>query len=103
VDLLFIDSSHQYEDTLEEFRVWEPVIRPGGFVVFHDYGRRWEGVTRAVDELQLGGVTAGTSLYVWCKPKRMAARQPSLLSKLMLLVAVPNLVSGLMVLDSALA
>ena len=66
VDLLFIDSSHEYEQTLAEFHAWEPVVRPGGQVAFHDYPG-WEGVRRAVDALALGGEPRGFSLYVWDK------------------------------------
>jgi cephalosporin hydroxylase len=67
VDLVFIDSSHEYDDTLAEFRAWQPAVRAGGHIAFHDYGTR-EGVTTAVDELRLDGAVKGTSLYVWRKP-----------------------------------
>jgi predicted O-methyltransferase YrrM len=50
VGLVFIDGGHSYEvcraDTLNALRV----VRPGGVVVWDDYGRFWPGVKRAVDE-----------------------------------------------------
>jgi hypothetical protein len=45
------------------------LVVPGGIVLWHDYGR-WEGVSRALDELEtergLGlRHIAGTSLVAW--------------------------------------
>ena len=37
IDLLFIDSSHTYDDTKELFEKYESFIKKGGYVVFHDY------------------------------------------------------------------
>jgi len=38
VDILFIDSSHRREDTIEEIRLFEPNVRDGGLMIFHDTG-----------------------------------------------------------------
>ena len=35
-DVLFIDTSHEYDHTLEELRTYVPRIRPGGTGLFHD-------------------------------------------------------------------
>ena len=67
IDLLFIDTSHEYEHTLRELAVWTSLVKPGGWILFHDtnlsgtatrrlsggmnYG--WDnsrGVTRAIEE-----------------------------------------------------
>jgi predicted O-methyltransferase YrrM len=37
VGLLYIDSSHEREETISSFRAWEKVVEPGGIVAFHDY------------------------------------------------------------------
>jgi predicted O-methyltransferase YrrM len=37
VELLFIDSTHQRDPTLNEFRAWRPRLAPGAIVAFHDY------------------------------------------------------------------
>lgn len=51
-DLVFIDTSHLYEDTKQEILAWKPLVRSGGFLSGHDYGsRKWNGVKKAVDEL----------------------------------------------------
>lgn len=44
VDVLFIDTSHEYEHTLAELRMHMPRVAPGGVALFHDtnlYG--WGG------------------------------------------------------------
>jgi predicted O-methyltransferase YrrM len=36
IDLLFIDDGHYYETIVQEFKIWSPFVRPGGWIVFHD-------------------------------------------------------------------
>ena len=36
VDVLFIDTSHEYEHTLAELRAFMPRVAPGGIALFHD-------------------------------------------------------------------
>jgi predicted O-methyltransferase YrrM len=68
VDLVFIDASHERDDTIHTFHVWEPLVAGGGVVAFHDYrDPRWPGVTEAVTQLGLRGQTHG-HLFVWVKP-----------------------------------
>lgn len=66
IDLLFIDTSHEYEHTKAEIQAWLPFVSEQGLVVFHDtnlkeiYKRRdgswglgWDnqrGVIRAIEE-----------------------------------------------------
>jgi predicted O-methyltransferase YrrM len=68
VDAVFIDSSHELEETVATFRTWEPALAPGGIVGFHDYeDDAYPGVTEAVRELGLTGEARG-HLFVWRKP-----------------------------------
>jgi predicted O-methyltransferase YrrM len=61
VDLLYIDSSHERQATVEEVRAWRPVLAPGAAIVFDDYDHPdYPGVREAVRELELGGRVAGT-------------------------------------------
>lgn len=57
--LVYVDGGHSYDvclaDSLAAFRL----VRPGGVVVWDDYGDYWPGVRRAVDEL-----AAGRAMYV---------------------------------------
>lgn len=66
IDLLFIDTSHYYDHTVEEMRVWFPLLSGSATVIFHDtnlrhLGKRkdgcfalsWDnqrGVIRAIEE-----------------------------------------------------
>lgn len=36
LDLVFIDADHSYEGCRADFEAWAPLVRPGGFVAFHD-------------------------------------------------------------------
>jgi predicted O-methyltransferase YrrM len=40
-DVVFCDSSHMYDHSLAEFELYFPLIRPGGYLMFHD--AFWEG------------------------------------------------------------
>ena len=69
VDAVFIDSSHEREETISTFRTWEPALGPGGVVAFHDWDdEAYPGVTEAVSELGLAGEARG-HLFVWRKPR----------------------------------
>ena len=57
-DLIFLDSSHAYEHTLNELDLWYPLLRPGGLILLHDVSEfatefdatKQGGVRRALDE-----------------------------------------------------
>ena len=50
-DIIFIDASHKYEDVKDDIRVWEPKLKKGGYMLFHDYVPGITGqVVKAVDE-----------------------------------------------------
>jgi predicted O-methyltransferase YrrM len=52
IDVLNIDSSHSYEQTLAEIRRWFPFVKQGGHIFFHDYEHpREPGIRKAIDEL----------------------------------------------------
>jgi hypothetical protein len=82
VDLVFIDGDHGRESVLFDAKVAVHVLRPGGFVAFHDYKSPLDpGVEAAVDELVLGGAkllrVIGTIAVVdleGCKLKREPAQ-----------------------------
>lgn len=67
-DFVFIDSSHEFEETLETFAAWRPKLEPGALVVFHDYGNpQYPGVAQAVAELGLDGRVDG-EVFIWRAP-----------------------------------
>jgi predicted O-methyltransferase YrrM len=74
VDAVFIDSSHEYDETIATFRTWEPAVAPGGVIAFHDWqDDAYPGVTRAVRDLGLHGDARG-HLFVWRKDGPVADR-----------------------------
>jgi hypothetical protein len=65
IELLFVDSSHDRDATVEEVLAWQPRMAPGGLIVLHDYGNpAYPGVAEAVEELGLDGAPHA-GLYVW--------------------------------------
>lgn len=68
-DLVLIDATHEYEDCKQDIQLWWPRVKPGGLLVFHDYGHTlnadgtvaggFPGVTKAVDEI-FGPAPIGT-------------------------------------------
>ena len=64
VDLLFVDSTHERDDTVAEFRAWSSRMAPGATVVFHDYGNpAFPGVAQAIEQLALNG-RSGHGMFV---------------------------------------
>ena len=65
VDFVFVDGSHEREDTTRTFSVWRDALAPRGTIVFHDYlDPSYPGVTQAIRELGLEGRQCGR-LFVW--------------------------------------
>ena len=50
IDFIFIDGDHLYDGVKKDCDAFLPLVKPGGFVLFHDYNSSWEGVKKAVDE-----------------------------------------------------
>lgn len=53
-DLIFIDTSHKYEHTKKEIELFEPLLRPGGVMVFHDTVAFYGGVQRPINQFRNG-------------------------------------------------
>ncbi|NEQ97435.1 MAG: hypothetical protein F6K30_12040 [Cyanothece sp. SIO2G6] len=65
LDFVFIDSSHEYDDTLEEIIGWLPKVKLDGLLCGHDYNHpEFPGLTRAVNELCIGFENPVDS--IWC-------------------------------------
>ena len=67
LDFLFIDSSHQLEETLLTFRLWSGRLRRGAVAAFHDYDdEQYPGVRQAVSQLGLTGEERA-GMFLWRK------------------------------------
>ena len=69
--LVFVDGSHAYDYAVSDTRAAMTIVEAGGIVIWHDYGI-WEGVTKALEELEKRGLWGlrnirGTSLVIWKK------------------------------------
>jgi predicted O-methyltransferase YrrM len=61
VELLYIDSSHEREQTVAEVLAWKPVLTSGALIVFDDYLHpEFPGIAEAIDDLGLHGEQHGT-------------------------------------------
>ena len=61
IDLLYIDSTHGCQETMEEWRAWQPALAPEALVVLDDFNHPdFPGVREAVHELGLSGQQRGT-------------------------------------------
>jgi predicted O-methyltransferase YrrM len=84
IRFLLIDADHSYEGVRADFRLWSPLVMPGGLVVFDDY--LMPEVARFVDE-EVGadrrfeiapGRIVPNLMAVTKKPVLAAASQPGL-------------------------
>lgn len=53
VDVLFIDGDHSYAGTLADWRMYSPLVRAGGLVLFHDIRCPGEEAVREVWEQKI--------------------------------------------------
>lgn len=55
ISFLWVDGSHEYEDVLEDIRLFTPHVLGGGWVVFDDaHGGHFPGVEQALKERMFG-------------------------------------------------
>lgn len=43
IDFIFIDGDHRYDAIKQDFEMYEPLVRSGGTIAFHDIGKNEEG------------------------------------------------------------
>jgi predicted O-methyltransferase YrrM len=73
VDLLYIDSSHEREQTIAEVRAWQPHLRSGALVIFDDYTNPdFPGIRQAIEQLALEGEQHGKLFIHRHQPARAA-------------------------------
>ena len=65
LDWVFIDANHEYPYIKENLELWVPKVKIGGFVSGHDYGNKWKGIKKAVDEYVPKNKLHIAQFYVW--------------------------------------
>ena len=50
LDLVFIDAEHTAEAVTQDIHAWWPLLRPGGYLMGHDYCDVFPGLVQAVDQ-----------------------------------------------------
>ena len=73
-DLVFVDGAHDQESVATDASLAAAVLKPGGLLVFHDYGDQDHGVTEAVDEFVSGGgeLLSRVGTLAVCRPPAAA-------------------------------
>jgi len=64
VDFVFIDGDHGYEAVKQDIELYEPKVKPGGWIGGHDY-QNFDGVARAVNERFGSRVQVGLESLIW--------------------------------------
>lgn len=49
LDIAYLDADHRHEAVVRDIEAWWPLVKPGGWIGGHDYGRFDDGVKRGVD------------------------------------------------------
>jgi FkbM family methyltransferase len=68
LDFIFVDAIHTYENCLEDLTAWESKVKPGGYIMGHDWEHpSYPGVQQAVEEFfdgqEINGVLS--PVHVW--------------------------------------
>ncbi|BBO34427.1 glycosyltransferase [Lacipirellula parvula] len=76
IDVLHIDAIHSYQNVRADFEAWEPHVRPGGCVLFHDTRSYPDDVGRFFRELsgRKAEIVEHHGLGAWYKPQRPVCR-----------------------------
>lgn len=64
IDVLLIDSSHEYSDTLHELRKWGSRVKRDGVMFLHDVmNPLYPGVRRSIDDYMAGNPSATLKIH----------------------------------------
>jgi predicted O-methyltransferase YrrM len=69
--LIHIDASHDYEDVLNDARMYWDILAPGGFLIGDDYNQDWPDVIEAADAF-----AAEKNVSLMNSPPKWIVRKP---------------------------
>jgi precorrin-6B methylase 2 len=65
IDLCFVDGGHHDEAVIGDINAWKPKVKPGGYMLFHDYNHpNVPGLTVIVDDMMADWERVGSSRYL---------------------------------------
>lgn len=64
LDLVCLDAVHTFDHTLRACKKWLRLVRPGGFLIGHDYSAEFPGVVDAVNGLFSGKLQIHRSVWI---------------------------------------
>jgi len=75
IDVLFIDGDHSKNGVMRDYSMYEPLVRPGGAIIFDDYNdARWSpGVKVAVNRIANKACVHASSTCPGVIPNRAGA------------------------------
>jgi SAM-dependent methyltransferase len=77
LDFIFIDAGHSESAVHEDIRRWHAKVKPGGWILGHDYGHpKYPGVARAVDRW-FGERVQLLCHTIWAAPGGVVHSRPS--------------------------
>lgn len=65
LDLVFLDGDHTYTGVMHDVYAWIPKVRVGGWIGGHDYGAKFPGVAKAVNQMLGDKVETDTNATWW--------------------------------------
>jgi predicted O-methyltransferase YrrM len=70
IDVFHIDAGHLYNEVKRDFHLWEPMVRPGGVILFHDIQSFPDDVGKFFGELpgDKKSIQEHAGLGAWYKP-----------------------------------
>ena len=66
-DIAFLDGDHTHEGVKSDIYAWMNKVNPGGWIGGHDYGQKFPGVAKAVNEVFGDRVEVDSNATWWVK------------------------------------
>lgn len=78
IDFVFIDADHEYESVRKDYELCYEIVKPGGWIGFHDITPSWGGPTRLWEEeaKHVLGETTQTDMFA-CGRKVPGKKRPT--------------------------
>lgn len=79
-DIIYIDADHEFESVISDIRMFWPLLKPGGVMIFDDYQDGWPGVVKAIQ--QFAAETGNEVNHLGCTAFAFKPLEPPMFSGL---------------------